>query len=129
MAEISFLAQQEVLLLHEIVIYSYGGHAGVRDLGLLDSALSQAHAQFSGNFLHPDIASMAAAYFFHLLKNHPFLDGNKRTAALSAIVFLSRNGCVMSFTNDELVGLALEVATSDLSKEEVIHIFHRALQD
>ena len=65
---------------------------GVRDHALLESALAQPGAAFGGEFLHVDLFAMAAAYLFHIVKNHPFLDGNKRTGLIVAITFLAING-------------------------------------
>src|SRR5688500_12616354 len=88
----TFLTLPEALELHEESIHRYGGAHGVRDLGLLQSALAQPAATFGGQFLHPDLPSMAAAVLFHIVQNHPFVDGNKRTGAAAARVFLLMNG-------------------------------------
>ncbi len=87
----TFLTLGEVLEIHRDQIGRYGGAAGIRDLGLLQSALSQPRATFGGEFLHGDLAEMAAAYLFHLVCDHPFVDGNKRVGLVSAIVFLRLN--------------------------------------
>jgi death-on-curing protein len=83
-----FLTVSEVLKLHELQLNRYGGSTGVRDLGLLESAVSQAQAGFGGVYLHEDLAAMAAAYLFSLVKNHPFVDGNKRAGLATALAFL-----------------------------------------
>ncbi len=88
----TFLTLDEVLALHEDQITRYGGRRGVRDLGLLISALGTPSATFDGRFLHDDLFEMAAAYLYHLARNHPFVDGNKRTAFAAALVFLWING-------------------------------------
>lgn len=75
-----FLNLLESLEIHQSRIELYGGTDGVRDLGLLQSALAQPSAGFDGEFLHKDLFEMAAAYLFHIVRNHPFVDGNKRTA-------------------------------------------------
>jgi death on curing protein len=75
-----FLDLVEVLEIHESRIELYGGRPGVRDLGLLQSALAQPSAGFGGEYLHGNLYEMAAAYLFHVSRNHPFVDGNKRTA-------------------------------------------------
>jgi death on curing protein len=74
-----FLDLVEVLEIHQSRIDRYGGSPGVRDLGLLQSAVAQSSAGFGGEFLHSDLYEMAAAYLFHVARNHPFIDGNKRT--------------------------------------------------
>ena len=83
----AFLTLAEVLEIQRDQLYRYGGEAGVRDMGLLKSALAAPMASFGGRFLHQDIFEMAAAYLFHVVKNHPFIDGNKRTGAVAFIVF------------------------------------------
>jgi death-on-curing protein len=83
-----FLDLEEVLDLHETSIARYGGDAAIRDPGLLKSAIAQPGAAVGGQFLHPDLPSMAAALLFSLVMNHPFVDGNKRTGAAAARVFL-----------------------------------------
>ncbi len=97
-----FLSHAQVLQLHDDVINRYGGSHGLRDQGLLESALAMPEAAFGGQFLHPDIATMAAAYLFHLFQNHPFLDGNKRIGAAAAVTFLWVNGVELTLSNDEL---------------------------
>jgi death-on-curing protein len=90
-----FLDLDDVLLIHEEQLEKYGGAAGIRDQGLLESALAQPRATFGGDFLHPDIFAMAAAYAFHIAENQPFVDGNKRTGVLAAVVFLELNGYIV----------------------------------
>ena len=113
-----FLDLDQVLRLHRSLIEHYGGTEGVRDLGLLDSAIATPQAGFGGQYLHHDLFEMAAAYLFHIVGNHPLLDGNKRTGAASAIVFLAING--VTIENDEagLVDLTLRVATGRATKAQ-----------
>ncbi len=87
-----FLALEDVLDIHQDQIERYGGRAGVRDIGLLESALAMPQAGAMGQFFHADVFEMAAAYLYHIVRNHPFIDGNKRTAAMAAFTFLSLNG-------------------------------------
>jgi death on curing protein len=115
----NFLTLAEVLLLHEDQVERFGGSAGVRDLGLLESALAQPSASFGGEFLHPTIAAQAAAYLFHIAKNHPFVDGNKRTAFAVMDAFLRFNGYILPLLNEQTYELVLQVAQSDISKEEL----------
>lgn len=75
-----FLSFSEVEAIHTDVIANFGGSLGIRDEGLLESALAQTQASFGGEFLHPTIYEQAAAYLYHISMNHPFIDGNKRTA-------------------------------------------------
>lgn len=85
---IRFLNVQEVINIHDLLVMKYGGLMGLRDLGLLSSAVETPKAQINKKFLHKSIYEKAAAYLFHLCKNHPFLDGNKRTAAASSLIVL-----------------------------------------
>lgn len=111
-----FLSLTEVLEIHQDQVIRYGGTSGIRDTGLLTSALAMPSATFSGEFLHTDIYEMAAAYLFHLVKNHPFLDGNKRTGALAALVFLELNGWSFDAPEDIFAEMVLAVARGDLNK-------------
>ncbi len=96
---------------------------GYRDLGALESAVATPRATFGGEYLHPTIASMAAAYLVHITQNHPFIDGNKRTGANAAVAFLLLNDFEPTFDEDALVNLVLEVAQGQLSKDGVIQFF------
>ena len=91
MKEPIFLSEIDVLEIHIDQINRYGGSHGVRDQGLLLSALTQPQSTFGGKFLHFDLFKMAAAYAFHLINDHPFHDGNKRVGAMAAFTFLGLN--------------------------------------
>ncbi|MCC7422740.1 MAG: type II toxin-antitoxin system death-on-curing family toxin [Planctomycetaceae bacterium] len=123
MIEPTFLTLREVLAIHQRMIDEFGGMPGVGDQGLLESALATPQTTFGGRFLHPTVAAMAAAYLFHLCSNHPFMDGNKRTALAAAEVFIKRNRCRLNATNDELERLTLSVADSSMTKESVTAFF------
>src|SRR5262245_19829607 len=99
---IRFLSVDELIVIHQRVISAHGGSLGIRDRGLLESAGSVPAAQFSGQYLHPDVPGMAAAYLFHLCKNHPFIDGNKRVALAASDVFLELNDHQLAATDNEL---------------------------
>ncbi len=114
-----FLTLAEVLELHDEQIAHFGGTSGVRDLGLLDSAVSQPSASAFGSTLHQDLAEQAAAYLFHIVRNHPFLDGNKRTGTFAALVFLGINGVELEADPDELAELTISVAEGRAAKEDV----------
>ena len=105
-----FLTLEEVLEIHDDQINRYGGASGIRDFGLLESALAQPQTIFGGSFLHTDLFEMASAYFFHIIQNHPFMDGNKRVGAVTALVFLEMNNKTVIMTNDELESQVLSVA-------------------
>ncbi len=120
-----FLSIEEVLAIHRRLIAEFGGDPEVRDHGLLESAVMMPQARFGGRFLHKEIPAMAAAYLFHLCKNHAFVDGNKRVALAASELFVLLNGMTLAATNAELEELILGVARSERSKEEVIAFFER----
>ncbi len=107
------------MLLHADTIDTDGGSHGIRDHGLLDAAVAMPRQQFSGQYLHEDLAAMAAAYLFHIAQNHPFVDGNKRAAVMSALAFLRANGVELTMAPQELEARTLEVASGELSKEHL----------
>ena len=112
-----FLSRDDVLRLHLIAIADQGGDPTVRDMGLLDSALAQPKQQFGGEYAHPDIPAMAAAYAFHICGNHPFVDGNKRAGVAAMIAFLTDNGWSFNAEVDEAEQIILSLASGKLSKE------------
>ena len=114
-----YISIDEVLELHEDQISSFGGTSGVRDEGLLESALAQPQATFGGQLLHPTITEQAAAYLYHLAMNHPFIDGNKRTAFAVADTFLRLNGWTLNLTDDRAYDLVMQVARGTMTKEEL----------
>ena len=114
-----FLALDEVLAIHEDRIRKYGGSSRIRDIGLLESALGTVMATFGGEFLHQTIFEMGAAYLFHICRNHPFIDGNKRTGLACALTFLRLNGIRIKSGEDELTELVLGVAKGRVSKSAV----------
>jgi len=116
--KVTFLRLDEVLRVHADQIARYGGLAGVRDLGLLESAVAAPEASFDGRYLHATLAEMAAAYLFHLAQNHPFVDGNERAAAATAFLFLSLNDLLLDCTEDALVDLTVGVASGRRTKAE-----------
>lgn len=116
--KLRFLGLEEVLAIHVDQIERYGGIAGVRDLGLLDSAVASPSASFGAEYLHGTLPEMAAAYLFHIAQNHPFLDGNKRAAAAATIMFVYLNDHDLVCTEDELVELTLSVASGETTKAQ-----------
>jgi death on curing protein len=117
-----FLDVEDVLGIHALQIERFGGSEGVRDLGLLDSAVAQPRAAFGGQFLHQDPFAMAAAYLFHVVMNHPFVDGNKRTGLMAALVFLDLNGHPIDRPSPALEEMTLAVAAGLKEKEEVTEL-------
>ena len=114
-----FLTLGEIVAVHRDQITRYGGSEGVRDWGLLQSAAAMPAATFGGQFLHGDLCEMAAAYLFHIVQNHPFVDGNKRTGAAAADVFLAMNDVELVAGQDEYAELVLSVARGEKSKSAV----------
>jgi death-on-curing protein len=118
-----FLTLDEVLAIHRDQNERYGGSDGVRDWGLLQSAIAMPAATFGGQFLHGDLCEMAAAYLFHLVQNHPFFDGNKRVGAVAAYVFLALNDTRLTADNDTFADLVLTVACGETPKSAVAEFF------
>lgn len=119
----NFLTLEDVMALHTESIRRFGGAHGVRDVGALESALAMPQATMFGDFLHPTLEEQAAAYLFHLVMNHPFLDGNKRTGLAAGLAFLGINDVRVEATNDELIELTLGVAKGESSKAAVAVFF------
>ena len=116
MTEPAFLRLADVVRIHVDQMERYGGSAGIRDLGLLKSALAMPGASFGGEWLHRDRYEMAAAYGFHLCQNHPFVDGNKRTALACALVFLDLNGIFIVDHEGSLYQAMMDIASGSLDK-------------
>ena len=114
-----FLSVADVIEIHLDQVASFGGTAGIRDEGLLESALAQPQATFFGEYLHPTIYEQAAAYLYHITKNHPFIDGNKRTAFAIMDTFLRINGYILNTDDEETYILVLKVAEGSSNKKEI----------
>lgn len=123
MSEPCFLTRDEVLEIHAAQIDSRGGTHGVLDSGKLDSALGQPQSGFGGQFLHESIFEMAAAYLFHIARNHAFMDGNKRTALMCAGVFLLRNGYELTASREQLKSITMRTAKGEVDKTEIARFF------
>ena len=120
-----FLTFEEVIEIHDYQIEHFGGTDGLRSAELLKSAIGMPSSTFSGSYLHPTIPEMAAAYLFHLVENHPFLDGNKRVGAMAALVFLELNGYDFDATDEEYTDIVMRVAGGNMLKSEVSLFFQR----
>ncbi len=118
-----FLDLDRVLRTHRSLIGHYGGAEGILDAALLHSAIAMPHASFGGQFLHKDLFEMAAAYLYHIVQNHPFVDGNKRTGAASAIIFLAMNRIELRADVEGLVELTLAVAEGKAGKQQIADFF------
>ncbi len=119
------LSPHQVLFLHARLIEETGGSHGVRDMGLLLSALGRPQATFEGKDLHPTIFQKAAALSDSMINNHPFVDGNKRSGIGAAVLFLSLNGCVLTVSNQELLDLTMEIAQKKTTIETIANWFER----
>ena len=124
---IDFLSVADVLTIHRDQIERYGGECGIRDLGLLESALAMPQAGAGGKRFHQDLFEMAGAYLFHIVKNHPFLDGNKRVGAMAAIVFLELNDVELAADEPGLEAVTLAVAEGSTGEISRIAGFFRRL--
>ncbi len=123
-----FLTISQVLDIHQRQIQRFGGTSGVRDEGLLDSALAQPQATFGGELLHPTIGEQAAAYLYHLAMNHPFIDGNKRTAFAVMDTFITLNGYSLNLSQEQAYNLVIRVVQKEISKEELSGFLELHLQ-
>lgn len=125
-AEPDFLSVEDVIQIHDEQIAAYGGAAGVRDQGLLESAVAMPQASFGEAYLHQDLAHMAAAYAFHIAQNQPFLDGNKRTGLVAALVFLDLNGVAVLDPQERLYDAMIAIAERRMDKDGLAELL-RAL--
>lgn len=116
MTEPIFLSTEDVMSLHADQLELYGGSAGVRDAGALEAAVQMPQATFGGQFLHPDLFSMAAAYAFHIAESQAFIDGNKRTGLNAALVFLLLNGWEVVDLKGRLYDAMIALAVRSLDK-------------
>lgn len=120
-----FLTVEQVKSIQSELIQEYGGIQGVRDEGLLLSACEMPLSGFGKNYFHDSLEYMAAAYFFHLVKNHPFVDGNKRVGLAVALTFLDANHLNVDFDLGDAIleEMVLDVASGKITKEEVRDFF------
>jgi death-on-curing protein len=118
-----FLSLENIITIHARMIEEFGGMPGVSDQGLLESATAMPTAGIGGEFLHKSLPAMAAAYLFHICKNHPFFDGNKRVAVVAAEIFLNINGMRLDVPNEELKQLCLGGAAGEISKNDAVAFF------
>lgn len=114
-----FLALDEITEIHRDQLARHGGPEGVRDWGLLQSAVAMPAAGYGGQFLHGDLCEMAAAYLFHIVRVHPFVDGNKRVGAVAAYVFLALNNVRLTADPMSYADLVLGVARGQTPKSAV----------
>jgi death on curing protein len=112
-----WLTKQEVLAMHSLQIAHFGGGSGIRDEGLLESALARAQNIATYAESTPSLARLAAAYGAGIVRNHPFVDGNKRTGLMAAFVFIERNGCRVTASQEEAYLAFYDLAAGSLSED------------
>lgn len=111
------LSKHQVLLLHSALIEAFGGSDGIRDDGLLESALAAPFQTFGGEPVYPSLQGKAAQLGFSLIRNHPFVDGNKRIGAHVMLLFLELNGIVLHYDQQELIDIVLSVASDETDRQ------------
>jgi len=114
-----FIPIDVVLIIHADLLQRYGGESGLRDAGLLDSALAQPKMTFGRRYAHKTLFDKAAAYGFHVCKNHPFVDGNKRVAFVLMDIFLQKNGWEISSPEEEAYSMMMDLASGKLQKSQL----------
>ncbi|PJB41623.1 MAG: type II toxin-antitoxin system death-on-curing family toxin [Deltaproteobacteria bacterium CG_4_9_14_3_um_filter_63_12] len=124
-----FLSVEDILEIHKMQLERFGGALGLRDRGLLESAIAQPQATFGGTFLHTDLFEMAATYLFHLVSNHPFVDGNKRVGLAAALVFLDLNGIVFRHGTNALYLLTMDVAQGQTATPQIATRLREIVED
>jgi death-on-curing protein len=125
MADPQFLSVEDVIEIHADQIERYGGSLGVRDIELLQSAIGMPEAGFGEQYLHADLYEMAAAYLYHIVQNHPFIDGNKRTGAMTAFVFLKLNGLTLDAAESSFEEIVLRAAQGHIGKAAIAEFFRK----
>ena len=113
------LSKQQILLLHSQLISGTGGSDGLRDVGLLESAINSPFQQFGNEDLYPTIQQKASRLCFGLVNNHPFIDGNKRIGAHVMLVFLALNGIELEYTQDDLSSTIFNLASNEISYQQL----------
>lgn len=114
------LTKEQIFLLHSQLIKDFGGSTDIRDESLLDSAINTPFQTYDGKELYPTLLDKASRLCFGIVKNHPFVDGNKRTGTHAMLVFLAINGIDMEYNDTELIELILSVASGTKSDSDVL---------
>jgi len=123
--DIEFLTLAEIIEIHRNQINNYGGEEGIRDISLLSSAIAIPKSTFDGEYLYTDTFEMAAAYIYHICQNHPFVDGNKRVALVSGLVFLDFNKIKIEDPGNELYKMMMSIASGKMKKENIVNILKK----
>lgn len=116
---IKYLTTEQVLLIHDDMVHKFGGSHGIRDLGLVESAVARPQAGFGDFEAYPDLFLKAAVLIHSLLKNHAFIDGNKRTSTTAAEMFLWQNGYEIDAKKNEIYNLAMAVEDNSLPEDKI----------
>lgn len=114
------LSKNQVTALHSALIWEFGGIDGIRDEGLLESALAAPFQTFGGEPVYPSLQAKAAQLGFGLIRNHPFVDGNKRIGAHTMLVFLAVNGIELRYEQQELIDIVLSVAAGQIDRQGLL---------
>ena len=118
---IRFITLQEVISIHVDQIKRYGGKSGIRDINLLSSAIAMPESSFRNQYLHISLFDKAAAYLFHICQNHPFFDGNKRTALATCLMFLELNNIDTSDPKCKLYDITMAVSKGKITIKDISH--------
>ena len=114
------LTTDEVITMHEKLVAATGGSPGIRDMGLLESAVLGCTQTFGGEEIYPTVVEKAARMAYSLCKNHPFIDGNKRVAVTALLVILRMNNVSLQYTQQELITLGLKAADGSINYENIV---------
>ena len=114
------ISKHQILLIHDQLIAETGGSSGLRDEGMLDSALNAPFQSFGGEDMYPSLQQKAARLCFGLVKNHPFVDGNKRIGAHAMLVFLALNGIELQHSQSELSNVILQLAAGEIETSDLL---------
>lgn len=123
-----FFTVEQVIEVHDAFLEDHGGLPGIRDKGLLISSVEMPRASMFGEYLHKTIYDKAAAYLFHIVQNHPFNDGNKRTGALTTILFLEENGVKIAFSDQNYEEFVIKVAQGQKKKEKIAYFLKHGIE-
>ena len=109
-----------IIRLQELSIINFGGSQGIRDRGLMESAIARPYKTFGGEYLYPTVFEKAAALVERIITNHPFIDGNKRTGFLSMLLILELENFKITASNDDTYNFTIEISTGEIKFEEIV---------
>jgi death-on-curing protein len=126
---IQYLPIEQVIHIHDSLVDKFGGLKGIRDRSLLESSVANPMTCVFGQEMYPTIFDKASCYLFSISRNHPFLDGNKRTASMSSIIFLRTNGKIVNYQENEFLEFVVLVAEGKQSREQISSYLRKICQD